>query len=244
MQIVVIDDISIQRELLADKTREVCTSLALDWTLALSTGHWQDVERFAATAPADTVYLLDIQLEDEKNGIELRRRIHELDPDGYIVYISAYEEYALECCQSHAFDFLLKPWTTEQLRDCIHAIHQDMERRRSGPHITITMGSRTLRLQQRDILYLSKEHNNVTLHLESGDTLQHRASFGTLLKQLSPRLFIQCHKSYIVQSEAICEFNWADGRITLTTGEQLPISRRRMSMLQAACSAEGSTVCK
>lgn len=244
MHFVVIDDMNIQRELIADSIREVCDSLGIAWTLALSTDRWQAVEAFAASAPADTVYLLDIQLEDDKNGIELRRRIHDLDPDGYIVYVSAYEEYALECCRSHAFDFLLKPWTTEQLQDCIRAIQQDIDRRHTGTWLTFTMGSRTLRLQQEEILYLSKQHNNVTIHLASGDIYQYRTSFSALVKSLKDGMFLQCHKSYVVRINAVREFCWDDNLLRLHTGEELPVSRRRSAKLKAALSAGGSAVCK
>lgn len=250
MHFVIIDDVSIQRTLIEDRIAEVCGALGLEWSIALSTEKCQAVEDFAAVAPPDTVYLLDIQLEDEKNGIQLRRSIHELDPDGYIVYVSAYEQYALECCRSHAFDFLLKPWTSKQLMDCLRAIHQDMLLRSAAgsaspdSHITVTMGSRILQLRQEDVLYLSKEHNNVTYHLRDGGTLQCRTSFGRISRQLQPGRFLQIHKSYIVQLSAIREINWSDGSVCLTAGVELPVSRRRAGELRAALGAEGRSLAR
>lgn len=244
MHFVVIDDNAIHRELISDRIAEVCGELVIPYDIALITDRWQEVMAYAADAPENTIYLLDIQLEDETNGIELRRKLHEVDQDGYIVYVSAYEHYALECCQSHAFDFLLKPWTTEQLRDCIRAIREDMARRETGTWLTITMGSRTLRLQQEEILYLSKKHNSVTIHLASGDTIQYRTSFSALLKSLKSSLFIQCHKSYIVQRNAVREFRWDDDELLLNTGETLPISRRRCAEIKAAMVESGRVICK
>lgn len=239
MHFAVIDDTAIHRDLLTQRLQEVCAELALDYDIPLSTQNSEEILAYAAHAPQCTVYLLDIELAEERNGIELCRRLHEVDPDGYIVYVSAYERYALECCQSHAFDFLLKPWTAAQLRECVRAIQTDLRRLEEGTWISITMGSRTLRLRQEEILYLSKEHNNVTLHLQSGDTFQQRASFSAMLRLLPSGQFLQCHKGYVVQRSAIRELRWDDDTLLLINGESLPISRRRADAIKAALRTEG-----
>lgn len=234
MHFAVIDDTEIHRELLTQRLQEVCTELAMDYDILLSTHSGEDILAYAANAPQKTVYLLDIELSDENNGITLCRMLHEVDPDGYIVYVSAYERYALECCQSHAFDFLLKPWTAAQLRECICAIQTDIIRREEDFCINVTMGSRTLRLWQKEILYLSKKHNNVTIHLLSGDTVQQRTSFSAIMQHLSAEQFLQCHKCYVVRRDAIREYDWANDRLTTISGDVLPISRRRSGAIKAA----------
>lgn len=239
MHFVVIDDNAIHRDLMAQRLSEVCAELCLDWDIPLSTEHSEAVLNYAANAPEGTVYMLDIELQDQNNGIDLRRKLYEVDPDGYIVYVSAYERYALECCQSHAFDFLLKPWTASQLQACIRSICEDMERRVVGSWLQINVGSRTLRLLQEEIVYLSKEHNNVTIHLLSGDTIQQRTSFEILLRQLKAENFLRCHKGYVVQRSAVRTYNWAEDELTVCTGETLPISRRRAAAIRAELAETG-----
>lgn len=239
LHFVVIDDTSIHRELLTQRLQEVCAELDMDFDIPLSTQKSDDVLVYAVHAPQGTVYLLDIELAEENNGIDLRRQLHEIDPDGYIVYVSAYERYALECCQSHVFDFLLKPWTAAQLQACIRSICEDMERRVVGSWLQINVGSRTLRLLQEEIVYLSKEHNNVTIHLLSGDTIQQRTSFETLLRQLKAENFLRCHKGYVVQRSAVRTYNWAEDELTVCTGETLPISRRRAAAIRAELAETG-----
>lgn len=239
MHFVIIDDTAIHRELLTQRLQDVCGELALDYDIALSTEHGQEVLDYATNAPEGTVYLLDIELQEASNGIDLRRKLHEVDPDSYIVYVSAYERYALECCQSHVFDFLLKPWTAAQLRACIRAIYEDMDRRTQGSWLVVTMGSRTLRLRQEEIVYLSKEHNNVTIHLQSGDTIQQRTSFKALLRQLKAGQFLQCHKCYVVQRDAVREILWSEDKLVVSSGEELPISRRQAGAMKAALAETG-----
>ncbi|MBR3763484.1 MAG: response regulator transcription factor [Clostridia bacterium] len=240
MHFVVVDDIAIHRELLTQRLQEVCTELAMEYDIPLSTQSGEEVLAYAAHAPEGTVYLLDIELAEENNGIALCRRLHEVDPDGYIVYVSAYERYALECCQSHAFDFLLKPWTAVQLRECIRAIRKAMDIAGGGHDwLTVNIGSRTLRLKQSDIVYLSKEHNNVTIHLRSGDTIQQRTSFEALLRQLKAEDFLRCHKCYVVRRNAVSEYSWAEDELIVCTGETLPISRRRAAAIRAEMTEKG-----
>lgn len=240
LHFVVIDDNAVHRELMAQRLYEVCAELALDYDIPLSTEHSEAVLAYAAGAPQSTVYMLDIELQEQNNGIDLRRQLHETDPDGYIVYVSAYERYALECCQSHAFDFLLKPWTSAQLRACIRAILADMENfRAEEPRLVIRIGSRTLRLKQSDILYLSKEHNNVTIHLLSGDTIQQRTSFEALFRQMEAGDFLRCHKGYVVRRSAVSEYRWSEDELILCTGERLPISRRRAGAIKSELAEKG-----
>ena len=234
MYFVIIDDTAIHRELLVQRLQEVCSGLGMEYEIALSTEHEREVLDYAVNAPEGTVYLLDIELQDQNNGIDLRRQLHDIDPDRYIVYVSAYERYALECCQSHAFDFLLKPWTTAQLRECLRSIQADMSRRTEGTWLVVTMGSRMLRVRQEDIVYLSKEHNNVTIHLQSGDIIQQRSSFSAILKQLKVGRFLRCHKCYVVQLDAIQEYDWGQDWLVVSTGEVLPISRRQAGVIKAA----------
>lgn len=243
MHFVVIDDNAAHRELMAQRLGEVCAELSLDYDIPLSTEHSEAVLTYAANASEGTVYMLDIELQERNNGIDLRRQLHEVDPDGYIVYVSAYERYALECCQSHAFDFLLKPWTAAQLRACIRAIVEDMANcKGEEPRIIINIGSRTLRLKQSNIVYLSKEHNNVTIHLLSGDTIQQRTSFDSLFRQLQAEDFLRCHKCYVVRRSAVRMYNWAEDELTVCTGEKLPISRRRAAAIKAALAEKGVRV--
>ena len=114
-----------------------------------------------------------------------------------------------------------------------------MERRVVGSWLQINVGSRTLRLLQEEIVYLSKEHNNVTIHLLSGDTIQQRTSFEILLRQLKAENFLRCHKGYVVQRSAVRTYNWAEDELTVCTGETLPISRRRAAAIRAELAETG-----
>ncbi|MBQ8137137.1 MAG: response regulator, partial [Clostridia bacterium] len=88
----------------------------------------REAAAFAEQAKPHSVYFLDIELGDDENGIDAACRIHEADPDGYIVYVSAYQQYAMDCLHSHVFDFLAKPVSSEEIFACLKAILKEMKK--------------------------------------------------------------------------------------------------------------------
>lgn len=227
MNFILVDDVQAHHAILAEKIEVVCNQIHLPCSIALATTHWQEALDHASNAPQYSVYFLDIELSDEINGIELCRRIREKDPRSYVVYVSAYQQYALLCCQSHAFDFLLKPWTDEQLYDCIKAIRDDITQRETVPCLEVALGTRHIRLPMNQILYFSKDGMNTIAHCLGDHTFMWRETIETLVDRLPKETFIQIHRGYIVNLLHAREFLWAENTLVLDNGERIPISRRR-----------------
>jgi DNA-binding LytR/AlgR family response regulator len=201
-------------------------------------GRGDDAVNEFTRLPPDLI-LLDVMLPG-MDGFEICRRIREKNPSALIVYVSAYQQYALLCCQSHAFDFLLKPWTDQQLADCLRAIRLELVQRRSEPALQVTLGTRLLRLPYAQVLYFSKDHMSLTAHFTDGHQLAWRETAEDLLKRLPDGQFIRTHKSYIVSLRHIRELRWAEDRVVLDDGTELPISRRRETVLKGMLSAQQS----
>ena len=240
MRFVLVDDIETHHQVLSSKLETTCRKLEIPCEIVLTTTRWEDAADYAGKDQQDTVYFLDIELSDEINGIDLCRRIREKNPSALIVYVSAYQQYALLCCQSHAFDFLLKPWTDQQLADCLRAIRLELVQRRSEPALQVTLGTRLLRLPYAQVLYFSKDRMSLTAHFTDGHQLAWRETAEDLLKRLPDGQFIRTHKSYIVSLRHIRELRWAEDRVVLDDGTELPISRRRETVLKGMLSAQQS----
>ena len=232
MHFVLADDQTSHLDVLAGRLKEVCASLGIPAVIGLSAGSVQEVLDYAKTAPEETVWLLDIEMNDPINGIELCRRIREANRNAYIIYVSAYQRYALECCQSHAFDFLLKPWTDEQLAESLKALQRDMMQRKKGTELLIQLGTRTIRLIQEEICYFSKDRMSVTAHCADGQTYTWRESLDSLAARLSDRLFFSCHRSYLVNLQAIREIRLGENLIVLKNEQTVPVSRRKEAELK------------
>ena len=232
MHFVLADDQREHHAILRRRLEASCAELGIRAEFGLEAEKAEEVLAYAEHAPEETVWFLDIELGEGINGVELCRRVRELNRNAYIIYVSAYQQYALECCQSHAFDFLLKPWTDEQLTECLKAVDRDMKRRRSGTELTVEMGTRLLRLVQEEIIYFSKDRMSVVAHCGNGQTYTWRGTFEELTGRLVPGLFFTCHKSYLINLRAVREARWAENMLAMANGDTVPLSRRREAELK------------
>ena len=154
--------------------------------------------------------LLDIELPDMK-GIELAEKINELNPDLYIVFITAYKEYSLEAYGLYAYDYILKPIDEERLKNTIRRIQKAVQAPEKvlaniASHlqtvkITINTGYERVFVSPDDIYYLEKQGRHTRLHCVNGHFTA-RKTLHHFEQRLGPKFF-RSHKSYIINVEHV-----------------------------------------
>ena len=234
MQFVLIDDATEHNEILAKKLLAICKQNDWPGQIALKTTEPFDVIAYANDCRTPTVYFLDIELEENETTLSLFKSIQNLRHESYIVYVSAHAQYAMQCLHTHAFDFLLKPWTDEQLTECLGAImHTHLWHGDNSAKLQIDMGSRLIQVKQNDILFCKREKMNIFLQCVDGSSFVWRETLSHLLEQLDPASFFQCHRSCIVNITHVSDVNWAEDEMRMSNGNILPVSRRRSAELKA-----------
>lgn len=237
MQFVLIDDVASHNDILEAKLTRLCHMRGWDCHIALKTTSAGDVLAYAKECRQPTVYFLDIRLSDQEDTLTLFRTIQAQHHESYIVYISAFPQYAMNCMHTHAFDFLMKPLMDEQLADCMDALMNAHHQRHADTLLNIQFGNRLLVLHQEDILYFSREKMNIRAYCADGASYVWRESFEHLLPRLQSDLFALCHRGYIVGLRHILDAQWGEDAVILQSGQRLPISRRRAPALRAAIAA-------
>lgn len=232
MNFVLLDDVAAHNEILAAKLTALCRKNNWEGHIALKATTLREVAAYAQSATAPTVYFLDIRLSENEDTLALYRHIQQNKSDHYLIYVSAHPQYAMECLHTHAFDFLLKPLMDEQLEDCMNALWRVHLGKTDSDSLLISMGGRMLMLQQKDIVCFTRERMNVHCCCTDGCSYIWRESFDHLYPRLNQTCFIQCHRSYIVNVRCIREVHWSEDKLVLTTGQALPISRRRSSAVR------------
>ena len=192
----------------------------------------------------DLVFL-DVQMP-KMDGFDL---VQELDPETMpsIVFVTAYDRYALRAFEIHALDYLLKPFDEERLdraltraRDHLGradrgeelsrvlALLEDLGARDRYPdRIAIRRSDRTILQPVAEIDWLEADGKHVKFHV--GDrTFAIREAMSRIERMLDPRTFLRVSRSAIVNVGRIREVQpWFHGDhvIVLQSGEQVTTTR-------------------
>ena len=166
-------------------------------------------------------------------------------PRPTIVFVTAYDEYAIRAFEVHAIDYITKPVRIERLRTCIerlNSIHETAEHakkisalqaeRASKPlqRLSIHVGRRLRVLNLEEIRRIESREKLVFVHIAEG-AYPTDFTLDVLEQRLDGARFIRLHRSHIVNSVHIRELHVSEtGKhlAILQDGVRLPIARRRM----------------
>jgi two-component system LytT family response regulator len=200
----------------------------------------------------DLVFL-DIQIP-ELNGFEVIQSIG-VDKMPCVIFITAFDKFALNAFEVHALDYLLKPIDVErfqqtlartklfikniqisQLTDRLNNLLTSLKAdKRYLSRFTIKIGKTIYSLKAESIDWIESAGNYVTLHAGSKKHI-YRTTMKCLENILDPEKFVRIHRTRIVNIDAIKElhqFDYGGFLIILKNGQQLPLSSSyRQNLLQ------------
>jgi two-component system LytT family response regulator len=185
---------------------------------------------------------LDIQMP-EMNGFEM---LKELDEMPQVIFITAYDEYALEAFKVKALDYLLKPVHPEDLKHTIErlALSQNEDEFTSTIHPQFDRKDRQLTITDRvfikdnekcffpkleEIRYFESHGNYIKVFFSKHKPMILR-SLNSLEERLDPNHFFRANRKYIINLNYIENIeNWFNGglQVTLTEDIKIEISRRQ-----------------
>jgi len=173
-----------------------------------------------------------------------------------IIFVTAYDQYAVRAFDVHALDYLLKPFDRERFmtaweRAKIHIDKEQLDRRdrrlmalleelKARPtyieRLVVKTAGRVFFLDVSDIDCIEAEGNYVRVHNGPRSYLL-RETISGLASQLDPKKFLRIHRSAIVRLDRIKELQpWFHGEyhVILESGKQLTLSRNYRANLQEA----------
>lgn len=174
------------------------------------------------------VYLLDIRM-DYMDGISLAKKIREEQEDAYIVFITAYLQYAIEGYSVKAYQYIPKEELKGKLNATIKLIDVELHRK-EDTYIAIETNSRYEKIFCQDIYYIYKEAKNAIFVTKQGRT-QIRMTLQDVYSRLRQNEFIYIDRSYIVNIRYIKRFQ--KQTILMSNNEILPVSRPHVSQVKA-----------
>jgi len=200
----------------------------------------QAISAIERTSP-DLVFL-DIQMP-QMDGLTLARTLGRSMPA--VVFVTAYDEYALGAFEVHALDYVLKPYSAERFKSAlVHARQHLSARRGSGgqppaserrDRLVIKSSGRIYFIRTRDIDWCEASGNYVRLHVGPQTHLV-RGTMGHIESQLDQAQFVRIHRSTIVNVDRIQELHSSFGGeyvVLLHDKTRLTLSRGYRDGLQA-----------
>lgn len=186
---------------------------------------------------------LDVQMP-ELDGFAVLGALGERPPA--IIFVTAYDEYALRAFEVHALDYLLKPFTRERFAAALYRAREEVSRPERGldarltsllerltadlrylTRIPVRTGGRIRIVEAAEIDCVMAADNYVTIRAGGKEYLV-RDTMDRLEQRLDPRKFVRIHRSTIVQLDRLRELQpsfHGDFSVILRDGTRLTLSR-------------------
>ena len=209
-------------------------------------GNLEDGLALLKTQQPDLLFL-DVELDDG-TGMDLLSRLP-AEPTFELIFITAYEKYALDAFKFSAIEFLLKPIDPDDLIQSMEKVRQrrkdqswklrfsvlseNIEILKSQNRKIVLKGKEQVYVVKlADILYCEASSSYTFFHL-SGDKILMSKSLKYYEELLKPYGFIRVHHSFLINQQKIAKYDRLDCTLVLDGGQQVPVSHRKKEVLSS-----------
>ena len=249
MKAIIVDDEKIARLSLKAALHKYCPEVEV---LGLAESSKVAKEMIAQHHP-DVVFL-DIQMPGE-DGFDFVNSL--TNKDFLIVFVTAFNQYAIKAIKVSAFDYLLKPVDENELKETVQKLHEQLNThkkddiyRHLNNKINLQFLLRNLFLARNihkltiphsrgykvvnmdEILFFEGNNNYSNVHLSDETIFLSTRTLKEFEKTLDNQLFFRVHKSYLINLFHLKELiSKEGGYIIMTNGKEIPVARGKSSVL-------------
>lgn len=198
----------------------------------------QAIEQIENLKP-DLIFL-DIQMPG-KNGFRL---LEELEYMPYVIFVTAYDEYAIKAFQVNAFDYLLKPVEESRLKESVLKVKEEIRNRttqytnenilKERDQVFVKDGEKCWFVTLADVRFFESEGNYVRIFFKELKPLILK-SLNNLEKRLDNKVFFRANRKHIINLKWIEKIEpWYNGGllVSIKGGDKIEISRRQAVKLK------------
>lgn len=187
------------------------------------------------------IVFLDIEMPG-MSGFDMLRALG--DVDFTVIFVTAYDQYALQAFRCAAADYLLKPVVGEQLKEAVsrvqgsdspsdtrlqlEALLYNLKEGKKSPRIALPSGRSIDLVNASDILYCNAESNYTHVFLTTNKKYTVSKTLKDVEDMLEPMDFIRIHQSYLINFDYVQKYLRDDGGyVVMQDGKHIPIAKRR-----------------
>ncbi len=241
MKVIIIDDELLARSIVKEYLSEYS---AIKIVAECSNG-FEGVKAISEHKPE--LIFLDIQMP-KINGFEMLELIENPPP---VIFTTAFDEYAIKAFETHAVDYLLKPFDKERFDKAIQKVTSQKQSTESkeatasllqsatespsqNNRIVVKDGSKIKIIPVAQLQYIEAADDYVKLTTPDGTFLKNK-TMSYYESSLASQQFIRIHRSYLVNSQLITRIDAYEKEghiVTLKTGQTLPVSKSGYAKLK------------
>lgn len=238
LSIFICEDNKIQRAHMEAIVNKYLMSDDFDMSLALSTSTPAALLAHIDTnATKSGLYLLDVDLQSDINGIELAAKIKKIDVSATIVFVTTHSEMVQLAfkLKVEAMDYILKDYPPDKIEqrviECMQMAHQRFV---DGKHTkeklyTVKIGGQRIKIPYDEILFFESsinQRNKIFLHRLNG-SLEFYSTIYDVSNLGMP--FINCHQSFVININHAKSIDTSNREIVMVDDTIVPVSKRRMA---------------
>ena len=236
MKVIIIDD--------ENKSRRLLEAMLLDVTTEITTIlHASDLESGVALIKAEAPQIVFLDIEMPKHsGLQIMEFFNQEEVTFQIIFITAYNKYALEALKLSAIDYLLKPLDVEELKPAIEkAIKADKQKnintkledlqkafkQLSLNKIALEIPKGFLFVSHDDVLFFEADGMYTNVHLQNSKVELICKPLKHFVDQLATNTFFyKPHRSFLINLKHIKELSKKDGYfIVMENNKTIPVSK-------------------
>jgi two-component system, LytTR family, response regulator LytT len=208
---------------------------------------------------APDLVLLDVQMPG-LTGFEVARRLLQAGVEAQVVFVTAYDQHAIEAFDVNAVDYLLKPVESGRLGTALERVRRRLQSARSPTpsraeeldkllqalserrqdrreQLAVKVGDRFLLIQSDEVVHASVEDDVITVVTNSLSGTSNYRTLDELQNRLDPAVFWRVHRSHLVNINKIKEIvPWFSRNYLLRMRDgkstEIPVSRSQTRRLR------------
>jgi two-component system LytT family response regulator len=239
---IIVDDESRSRETILELVKLYCDEVKI-------VGQAEDVKSglLAIRKHKPDLVLLDIKMPDG-TGFDLVRQIDQINFK--IIFITAYEEYAIKAFKFSALDYLLKPIDPEELTIAIEKVSKSLSNESisskinefmtymdhfrkdgEGKKIILKTSENIYVVEADEIISVESDQNYSRFHLVEGETIFVSRTMKDYVPMLEGHAFYRVHQSYIINLNHVKRYQREENICVMSDGSKIPVSYRKKDEL-------------
>lgn len=237
MKVIVVDDEPMARLNIRDSIQDLT-----DWQIVAEMESAEELNTVIQATSADMVFL-DIQMPG-MSGLDAAKLVQQLTHPPLVVFVTAYDEFAVQAFELYALDYLLKPFDNQRfsatIKRCTTLLNDDpsprVEQAARHQHFVeqipveklIIRSTASIRIIEfKDIHWIASCGNYIEIHHAQGTHL-HRISLAHILQHLPEREFCRVHRQFVVridQARELKSLSENRNQLVLANGDKVSVSQ-------------------